>query len=267
MPDWCRASLHLSMRLLHLEMNADCPHPHRRPHIALHADFADTVDLRQFRLQQRVRRIRHPVQGNGVRGQRQRHDRRIGRVHLGINRWVGQCQRQRAGRRVDRRLHILRRAVDVARQRKLQGDLARPLRGGGGHHRQPLDLAELPLQAGSDQIGHHIRAGAGHLGGNLDGREIDLRQGGNRQGAIAHRPGQQHRNRQQRGGDRPGDEGGGDIQRQAVTVSPGDGARAGWQPAWPVGYRPGWPRSPCCCQTAVPRHPPPPAPPPATRWQ
>ena len=85
-------------------------HPHRGAQAALHGDPADAVDLGQFRLQQRVGGVADRVDRQGVGGERQRQDRRVGRVHLGVDRRVGQVGRQRPRRGVDRRLHVLRGA-------------------------------------------------------------------------------------------------------------------------------------------------------------
>ena len=80
------------------------------------------------------------------RGQRQRDDRRVRRVHLGVGRRIGKVARQRRARGVDRGLHVLRGAVDVAAEIELQRDLADAERARRGHHRQRRDLAELPLE-------------------------------------------------------------------------------------------------------------------------
>ena len=84
-------------------------HAHGWAHAALNGDAANALDLRQFGLQQRVGGVADDVDGDGVRRQCQGQDGRVGRVHLGINRGVRQRRGQRAGRGVDRRLHVLRR--------------------------------------------------------------------------------------------------------------------------------------------------------------
>ena len=114
-------------------------------------------------------------------GQRQRHDRRVGRVHLGVDRRIGQVARQRRGGGVDRRLHVLRGGVDVAVQIELQRDLADAEGTRRGHRRQRRDLAELALQRRGHQRRHRVGAGAGKLRGHLDGGEVDLRQRRDRQ--------------------------------------------------------------------------------------
>ena len=63
----------------------------------------------------------------------ERHDRRVGRVHLGIDRRIGQVARQRRAGGIDRRLHVLRGGIDVAVELELQRDLADPERARRGH--------------------------------------------------------------------------------------------------------------------------------------
>ena len=103
-----------------------------------------------------------------------RQDRRVGRVHLRIDRRIRQVRRQRSGRGVDRRLHVLRGGIHAAAEIELQRDLAGALGALRGHADQAGDLPELALQRGGDQGRDRFRAGAGELGGDLDGREIDL---------------------------------------------------------------------------------------------
>ena len=103
-----------------------------------------------------------------------------------------------------------------------------------GHGGQAGDLAELAFQRGGDQGLDRFGAGAGELGGDQDGGEVDLRQGRDGQGAVAERAGQQDGERQQPGGDRAGDERGGDgAQGGALwarwVASCGGGTEAG---AW-----------------------------------
>ena len=68
---------------------------HRRLEAALHRDLADAADLAQPLRQQRVGEVGKLPQRDGRRGQRQRDDRRVGRVHLRIDRRIGQVARQR----------------------------------------------------------------------------------------------------------------------------------------------------------------------------
>ena len=96
-------------------------------------------------------------------------------------------------------------------------------RAGRGHRRQRRDLAELALERRGDQRRHRLGAGARQLRRDLDGREIDLRQRRDRQRPIAERAAEHQRDPEQRGRDRPADEGRGDahglIARLARTAA------------------------------------------------
>ena len=183
----------------------------RRADAALHRDVADAGHLGQPLRHHGVGQIAEAAQVDGLRGERQRDDRRVGRVHLRIERRVGQVARQRRAGGVDRRLHVLRGGVDVAVEIELQRDLADAERTRRGHRLQRRDLAELALQRRGDQRGDGVGIGAGQLRRDLDGREIDLRQRRDRQPPVAERAAQHHRDAEQRGGDRPVDEWGGDA--------------------------------------------------------
>ena len=158
---------------------------HRRPDAALHRDAADAGHLASRCAMQRVGEIALIAQRDGLRGQRQRDDRRVGRVHLGVSRRIGEVARQRRGRGVDRGLHVLRGAVDLAAEIELQRHLADAERARRGHQRQRRDLAELPFQRRRHQRRDGVGAGARKLGGDLDGRKVDLRQRRHRQPPVA----------------------------------------------------------------------------------
>ena len=97
-------------------------------------------------------------------------------------------------------------------------DLADAERARRVHRRQRRDLAELPLQRRGDQRGDHVGARAGQLRRHLHGREIDLRQRGDRQREIAERAANQQRDAEQRGRDRPADEGFGDTHEMRLPL-------------------------------------------------
>src|ERR1700751_5864079 len=107
----------------------------------------------------------------------------------------------------DRGLDILRRAVDIARQVELDRDRAVAERAARRHLRDARDLPELPLQRLRDRGCHDLGAGAGQLRGDQDRREIDLRQRGYRNERISRRTDEQDPGHQQRGRNRPRDEG------------------------------------------------------------
>ncbi|MGY3359021.1 hypothetical protein ACVWZK_005684 [Bradyrhizobium sp. GM0.4] len=164
---------------------------------AEHRDAPDAGNLAQPLRQKRIGDVAHRPQRDCVGAQRQRHHRRIGRVHLGVGRRIRQRLGQHAGRRVDRSLDVLGGTVDVAVEIELQRDLADAERARRVHRRQRRDLAELPLQGRGDQRGDHVGARAGQLRRHLHGREIDLRQRGHRQREIAEQPANQKRDAEQ----------------------------------------------------------------------
>ncbi len=160
---------------------------------------------------QRVGEVGERAQRDGVGRERQRDDRRIGRVHLGVGRRIGQVARQGGAGGVDGGLHVLRGGIDVAIESELQRDLADAEGRGRRHGGERRDLPELALQRRGHQVGHGLGVGARQLRRDLDGREVDLRQRGDRQPPIAEPAAEHHGERQQRGGDGPLDEGGGDA--------------------------------------------------------
>ena len=113
-------------------------------------------------------------QRQGLRGERQRQDRRVGRIDLGVDRRRRQVGRQQVAGGVDRRLHLLLGDVEAEVEAELQGDDRGAGRAGRGHLVEARHLAELPLQRRGDRGGHHLRAGAGIEGLHLDGRVVDL---------------------------------------------------------------------------------------------
>ena len=95
---------------------------HGRPLAARDADEPDAGQLRQLLCHARVHEIVHLRQRHGLRGDRQREHRRIGRVHLVVNRRLRQVVRQQGVGRVDGRLHLLLRNVELLLQGEPQRD-------------------------------------------------------------------------------------------------------------------------------------------------
>ena len=83
----------------------------------------------------------------------------------------------------------------------------------------------MALQRRGDAGRHGLRAGAGQLRLHRDGREIDLRQRRDRQLEEREDPGQRDADGQQRGRDRPRDEGGGEVHVGARRRPSRSGAR------------------------------------------
>ena len=92
---------------------------HRRQCAAAELDLAHAADLRQLLLDDGIGRIVELRRGQRARGQRQDDDGRIGRIVLAVGGIIAQRARQIGARRLDRRFHVARGAVDVAVQREL----------------------------------------------------------------------------------------------------------------------------------------------------
>ena len=170
----------------------------------------------------------------GVRvrgGEGEDQDRRVGRIHLAVGRVAAQRGRQVGARRVDRRLDVARRAVDVAVEAELQRDVRRSGGARGGHLGHVGDLAEVPLERGGDGGGHDVGAGAGHGGIDRDGREIHLRQRCDRQLEEGDAAGERDAHGQERRGDRPADERRGDAAEAHCAPEPLGAGAAPRQPA------------------------------------
>jgi hypothetical protein len=179
----------------------------RRLEAALHRDVADAGHLAEPLREQRVGEVAHLPQRDRRRRQRQRQHRRIGGIHLGIDRRIGKIARQRRSGGVDGGLHVLAGGVDVAGKVELQCDLAHPIRTRRRHARQRGDLAELALQRRGDERRDRLGVGARKLGRHLDGRKVHLGQRRNGQQPVAEDAAEHHRDAEQRRGDRPDDEG------------------------------------------------------------
>ena len=124
----------------------------------------------------------------GLGGQGDGHDRRVGRVDLGIDRRGRQGCGQQGVRRVDRRLDLLLGDVEAEVQVELQGDY----RGAAGaDRRHPVEvrhLAELDFEGRGHGGRHHLRARARIEGLHLNGRVVDFRQRRKRQETEPHEP-------------------------------------------------------------------------------
>ena len=80
---------------------------HRGPLAAADADKSDARKLGYLLRQARIHEIFHLRQRHRLRRQPQRQDRRVGRIHLGVNRRRGQVGGQQVARGVDGGLHFL----------------------------------------------------------------------------------------------------------------------------------------------------------------
>ena len=146
-----------------------------------------------------------------VRLNGQDEDGRVGRVDLAIGRRTRQVLRQLPGGGVDRGLDVVGGGVDVAVEVELDGNRRRAERARRRHLRDAGNLRDLPFKRLCDRGRHGVRRCARQLRRNRDGRKVDLRQRSDRQQRKSDQADQKHRDHDQRGRDRPMDEGGGNA--------------------------------------------------------
>ena len=154
---------------------------HGRLLLPADADLTDPVDLRDLLGEDVVCAVVDDLDRQCVGAERQDHDRRVGRIDLAEVGADGRSGRQLAARRVDSRLNVLRRGVDVPRQFELQGDARRSERAHRGHLGDTRDGGELPLKRRGDVGGHRVRAGPWQAGADLQGWKIHVWKGRNGQ--------------------------------------------------------------------------------------
>ncbi len=176
---------------------------------AVDGDLRDAVGLRQALRQDAVGGVVYLRCGQGVGGQRQRHDRRIGGIELTVVGACGEVRWQVGNRRVDRRLHVTRGAVDVAVYVELHDNGGIADRAGGGDFSDAGDLPKPAFQWCCDRVGHGLGICARTRGEHHDGRNIDAWQRGDREKAIGYDARQKQSERKQDRRDGTGNEGGG----------------------------------------------------------
>jgi hypothetical protein len=169
-------------------------------------DQADAGELRDLLRQNRVGEVFDLLQRDGVGGEREGQDGRVGRVDLGVDGRVGQVGGKEGEGGVDGGLHVLLGDVDGLGEVELQRDDRAATGGDGGHLLQARDLAELALERTGDRLRHDVGAGAGVVGLDLDDRVVDLRQRGDRKLQPGDGARKQNGHHQQRGGHRPENE-------------------------------------------------------------
>ena len=130
---------------------------HRGQRAAAHVDVADAVNLGDGLRQLSRGKIVQLALGVGIRGEREDHNRRIGRVGLAIGRATWHAARQQALRGVDRRLYIAGGAVDISVEIELHNNARAAQRTGGGHFRHPGDPAERAFKRRGHRRGHGFR--------------------------------------------------------------------------------------------------------------
>ncbi len=198
---------------------------HRRQGAAAQGDLAHALDLRHLLLEHRVGAVVELGRGQGVRRQRQDHDRRVGRVVLPPGRIAPQRGRQIGAGRLDRRLDVARGAVDVAGDVELGDDAGRADIGGRGQFGDAGDGGHALFQRLGDGGGHDLGRGAGQVCLDHHHREGDVGQRRHRQIDIGQNARQQDRDGQQGRRDRPVDEKRREV-HEVLPVSAGGVRRA-----------------------------------------
>ena len=143
---------------------------------AADADQTDTGQLRDLRREPGVGEILDLRERKFRRSQRQRQDRRVGRIGLAVDRRGRQVRRQVRTRSVDRLLHFLFGDIDTQAEVELQRDHRASVGAGGSHLLESGHLSELTLQRRGHRRRHHVRAGAGIERNDLNDRIIHFRQ-------------------------------------------------------------------------------------------
>src|SRR5207302_440729 len=132
-------------------------HPDGRERAAPHEHLADTLDLGELLLKDRRGGVVHLALAQGVGGEGQDENRRVGWIDLAVRGVAGQVRRQVTPCRVDRRLDVAGGAVDIPVQVELQDDAGRSEVAGRRHLGYARDAAELAFEGG----GHRRRNGLG----------------------------------------------------------------------------------------------------------
>ena len=98
--------------------------------------------------------------GMAVGGERQRQNRRVGGIHLAVDRRIGQIRRQERAAGIDGGLHLLLGHVNVLIEIKLQNDQRGAEGARRGHLLQTWHLPELPFQRRGHRRHHYARTSA-----------------------------------------------------------------------------------------------------------
>ena len=139
------------------------------------------------------------------RGQCQHEHWRICRIGEPIDRRSWHW-RQEARRRIDRRLHGLRRKINTDAAVELQCNLGAFVATARSHLRHARYLAELPFEGRCHCAGNGLRVGTWKLRGDQDRRRGDIRQSRYGQQLVTDQAQQQDCRHEQARGDRPSDE-------------------------------------------------------------
>jgi hypothetical protein len=205
-----------------IEFDAD-----RGQRSAVERDIAHPGNLGQFLLDDVGSLVVDLPRRQGLGCQRQDQDRLVRGIEFSVGGIGPERRRQIDPRRVDCRLHVARRAVDIAADVELQHDLGVVDIAARGHLGDARNGTQMPFQRCRHAGGHGLRAGARYIGAYRNGGNVDIGIGRDRQHEIGHQPCQPQPQRQQSRGNAALDEDAGEIHS----------AGSGSGPAWPARRR------------------------------
>ncbi len=162
--------------------------PHRRQRGTANLHITDTLHLQQFLPDNRLGQIIQLATAEAVTGQRQHHDRRLGRVDLAVGGHTAHTAGQQLAGGVNRSLHFAGGGIDVAIQVKLDHHPCRALKAAAGHLGNAGNAAKSALQWSGHRRRHYLRAGTGQAGLYGNYRKVHVRQRCHRQQAKAQNP-------------------------------------------------------------------------------
>ena len=150
--------------------------PDRRKGSAAHKHLTDAVYLGELLPHDARRRVIELCDRERIRLEGNDENRRVRGIPFPIPGRGREVGRQEAFGRIDGRLHVPGRPVDVAVQVELEDDGRGAPVARRRHFRDAGDATELPLQGRRHRGGHGLRVGAGKRSGHVDGRVVHRRQ-------------------------------------------------------------------------------------------
>src|SRR5207302_6542140 len=188
--------------------------PHGRSRAAANLDQADAINLGDFLSEDRIGHVIHLRLRGRIGGQAENQYGRLGRVNLAPVRIARKVGWQLTASGIDGRLHVTRRAVDIAAEIKNQNNLGRADLARGSHLGYARYTTEHALERRGHGGGHGFGAGSRQLGRDEDDWIDHVRQWGDGEHAVGQDTRQQQRNGEQRSRYRTTDEWSRNIHRQ-----------------------------------------------------
>ena len=228
-------AVHAALRLVHVGLREKCAHVLKarsrrgeRGGVHLHAHcglcaaadhhLGHAFELAQSLADDLVRRLEDLAHGIRIRSHREHHDGRIRRVGFFVSRRRGEIHRQIARRGIDRRLHVARRSVHLAREVKLHADRSPAERAARSDFGYAGNLAEVSLERRGERRGDRLRIRAGQARAHGDHCKVHARNRRNRQQMVGDDPEDKQPDREQRRGDRTPDEWLADVHGKVLST-------------------------------------------------